>query len=131
MSSKSGQAPPEDLLRAVVEAVIFATGEPVDPREIADAFRGLDEDTVERTLEEISREYERGESGLLLERQWMRDTTNDDKAAWLDSLVGGDGAHPECADAARTLYRELALLEPQARGFEHPLEWSAFIHVGA
>ncbi len=68
MSPKSGQAPPEDLLRAVVEAVIFATGEPVDPREIADAFRGLDEETVERTLEEIAREYERAESGLLLER---------------------------------------------------------------
>lgn len=68
MSSKSGQPPPEDLLRAVVEAVIFATGEPVDPREIADAFRGLDEETVERTLEEISSEYERGEGGLLLER---------------------------------------------------------------
>jgi len=68
LSSKTGQAPPPDVLRAVVEAVIFATGEPVQPREIAEAFRGLDVEAVERALDEISGEYERGEGGLLLER---------------------------------------------------------------
>jgi segregation and condensation protein B len=52
----------------VLEAVIFATGEPVQPREIAEAFRGLDEETVERALDEISGEYGKGEGGLLLER---------------------------------------------------------------
>jgi segregation and condensation protein B len=68
LSSKSGPAPPPDLLRAVLEAVIFATGEPVQPREIAEAFRGLDEEAVERALDELSAAYERGEGGLLLER---------------------------------------------------------------
>jgi chromosome segregation and condensation protein ScpB len=29
---------PDDLLVSAVEAVIFASGEPVDPREIAQAF---------------------------------------------------------------------------------------------
>ena len=68
MSENGNQPPPPEALQAAIEAVIFAAGEPVDPRDIAAAFGGMEEKQVVDALERLSRAYEERQEGLLLER---------------------------------------------------------------
>lgn len=51
-----------------VEAILFAAGEPVHPREIAAAVEGADEDAVVAAVEELSRRYVAQGAGLHVER---------------------------------------------------------------
>jgi segregation and condensation protein B len=57
----------EDLL-AAVEAVLFAAGEPVQPKEIAAAFEGSDEDAVRDAIESLAARYAEGSGGLVVEQ---------------------------------------------------------------
>ncbi len=55
-------------LVAAVEAVLFAAGEPVHPREIASAFDDATEDDIVRALEALEERYRSGPGGLRVER---------------------------------------------------------------
>jgi segregation and condensation protein B len=58
----------QDELVAAVEAVLFAAGEPVHPKEIAAAIEGPDEDAIRRAIELLSARYAEGCGGLLVEQ---------------------------------------------------------------
>jgi segregation and condensation protein B len=55
-------------LVSALEAVVFASGEPVEPQEIAEAFDDVEVVEVERALETLSERYEASGGGLRLER---------------------------------------------------------------
>ena len=57
-----------DEIVAAVEAVLFAAGEPVHPKEIADAFDGVDEAAVRAAIEELERRSAAGSGGLVVEQ---------------------------------------------------------------
>jgi segregation and condensation protein B len=67
MSRPGEERPTDELLLPVVGAVLFASGEPVRPEEIAQAL-GLSAEEVEGVAGNLERLLERSESGLLLER---------------------------------------------------------------
>jgi segregation and condensation protein B len=68
MSDGTKDLPPDDLLVAAVEAVLFAAGEPVHPREIAAAFEGESAERIEEAIETLSRRCAAGAGGLQVER---------------------------------------------------------------
>jgi segregation and condensation protein B len=57
-----------DSLVPAVGAVIFASGEPVSAAEIAGAFGDVDAETIEDVIDALQRLYQRGESGLQVEK---------------------------------------------------------------
>lgn len=63
----SEDASPE-AIAAAVEAILFAAGEPVHPKEIADALEGCDEDGVAAAVASLDRRYAQSASGLFVER---------------------------------------------------------------
>lgn len=68
MSDRENAGPPEDLLSAAVEAVLFAAGEPVPAREMAAAFGGVDERRIEEVADALDEDYRRRGAGLQVER---------------------------------------------------------------
>jgi segregation and condensation protein B len=58
----------QDDLTAAVEAVLFAAGEPVHPKEIASAFEGPDEPAVRDAIETLAARYAQGPGGLVVEQ---------------------------------------------------------------
>jgi segregation and condensation protein B len=68
MSESSVRETEASALEAAVEAVLFAAGEPVHPREIAAAFEGTGEAEVLEAIEALRRRHERGPSGLVVEQ---------------------------------------------------------------
>jgi len=59
-------------------------------------------------------------------QQWIRDTTNDEKCAYLRN--GDHGRLP--AEVARQLWRAYALEEPDERGLANPAMWASFALIG-
>jgi segregation and condensation protein B len=55
-------------LVAAVEAVLFAAGEPVHPKEIAAAFDGASESEVDAAIEALRARYDEGSGGLTVEQ---------------------------------------------------------------
>ena len=51
---RNGKNAAEDLV-AAVGAVIFASGEPVQPQEIAEAFDGVELDVIHEAVERLTR----------------------------------------------------------------------------
>ena len=68
MSDDTHSPPPEDLLVAVVEAVIFAAGEPVPLNEIVSALGDRDERQIEQALDSLVDDYGHRGGGLLVEK---------------------------------------------------------------
>jgi segregation and condensation protein B len=68
MSESSVRDASAALLEAAVEAVLFAAGEPVHPRDIAAAFEGAGEDEVLQAIEALRRRYDHGPGGLVVEQ---------------------------------------------------------------
>ena len=68
MSETGSGRPSSEILVQAVGAVIFASGEPVQPHEIASAFAGVAVDEVESAIDELTRQYERTAAGLRLEK---------------------------------------------------------------
>ncbi len=68
MRRNENAQPPEDVLVAVLDAVVFAAGEPVPAREIAEALGGMDPRVIEEALDTLDEEYRRRGGGLRLER---------------------------------------------------------------
>jgi len=66
--SKKQQREIPDPLEPAVAAVIFASDEPVQPRELATALGGVEPARVEQAIEELERQLERNGLGLHLER---------------------------------------------------------------
>jgi len=62
-----GTGPPDELLAAAVGAVVFASGEPVQPREIAAAFGDTEVAAVEAAIESLSDVVARSGLGLRIE----------------------------------------------------------------
>ncbi|HJQ98327.1 MAG TPA: SMC-Scp complex subunit ScpB [Candidatus Polarisedimenticolaceae bacterium] len=58
----------QDDLTAAVEAVLFAAGEPVHPKEIASSFEGPDEQAVRDAIEALAARYAEGTGGLVVEQ---------------------------------------------------------------
>ena len=83
MSDPTGQAP--DPLEPAVSAVIFASDEPVQPREIASALGGVALDEVERAIETLDKELGQSGLGLQLERVagGVRFATRPDVGPWV------------------------------------------------
>ena len=85
MSEDPTDLAPEDALVAAVEAVLFAAGEPVFPKEIAAAFEGESEARVEAAVEALRRRYTNGAGGLQVEQvagAW-RLATRQDVGSWV------------------------------------------------
>lgn len=74
-----------DQLVAAVGAVLFASGEPVQPKEIASALKGVAVPDVKAAIEELEVQYEKNEAGLRLE--WVaggvRLATRPEVAEWV------------------------------------------------
>ena len=68
MSAKPLAQLAADDLVAIVEAILFAAGEPVHPREMAATFGDADESLLQRAVESLQERYARGGGGLLVER---------------------------------------------------------------
>jgi len=89
VSGKEFPAPQEELLVSAVGAVIFASEEPVDPKEIAEAFGGLDEEAVESAIRRLAEGHAGGESGLRVERVagGYRLATRPEVGAWVRQFM--------------------------------------------
>ena len=85
MSDGTNGVPADDALVAAVEAVLFAAGEPVHPREIAAAFEGESEARIEEAVEALRRRYAEGPGGLQVERLAgaFRLSTRQDVGPWV------------------------------------------------
>ena len=57
MSDKEHPELPDPNLVASVGAIVFASGDPVDPREVVDALEGVDPESVERLFDALEQEY--------------------------------------------------------------------------
>ena len=68
MSESSVRSAETAALEAAVEAVLFAAGEPVHPKEIAAAFEGTGEAEILEAIEALRRRHESGPSGLVVEQ---------------------------------------------------------------
>jgi segregation and condensation protein B len=83
MSDSTGQTP--DPLEPAVGAVIFASDEPVHPREIASALGGVALGEVERAIDALERQLGQSGLGLQLERVagGVRFATRADVGHWV------------------------------------------------
>lgn len=68
MSDENLDAAPSNELVAAVEAVLFAAGEPVHPREIASSFGETAEAEIVSALTALEERYRRGPGGLRIEK---------------------------------------------------------------
>ncbi|MEO0769204.1 MAG: CHAT domain-containing protein [Cyanobacteria bacterium J06649_4] len=64
-------------------------------------------------------------------QQWVRDTTNGEKAAYFKDFVPTQSVSKMPASTADHLYKSLILSDPNARDFAHPFHWAAFSYTGA
>jgi len=75
----------QDQLVAAVGAVLFASGEPVQPKEIASALKGVAVPDVKKAIETLQAHYKKNEAGLRLE--WVaggvRLATRPEVAEWV------------------------------------------------
>ena len=68
MSDKKPVSAPDDLLVPAMGAVVFASGEPVHPKEVSESFKDLEPADVEAAFQALQEELERSAVGLRLER---------------------------------------------------------------
>jgi segregation and condensation protein B len=85
VSDGTGGKTLDDALVGAVEAVLFAAGEPVHPREIAAAFEGESEARIEEAMETLRRRHAEGSGGLQVERVAgaFRLATRQDVGPWV------------------------------------------------
>jgi segregation and condensation protein B len=84
VSERARQPEPEEL-RAVVGAVLFASDEPVQPKEIAAAVGGVEVAEVERAIDELQKRCKNDGLGLRVERiaGGVQMATSSDVAPWV------------------------------------------------
>jgi segregation and condensation protein B len=83
--SDEGERPNEEQLVAAIGAVVFASDEPVVPREVAAALGDLDVAEVERAIGVLEERYASCDVGITVERiaGGIRLATRSDVAAWV------------------------------------------------
>ena len=81
---QTGKPAPETLV-AAVGAVIFASAEPVEPREIAEAFADVGSEQIEEAIHALEKQYADNRAGLRLERVagGVRLATRPEVAEWV------------------------------------------------
>lgn len=79
------ERPPEELLLDAVEAVVFASPEPVHPSEIAEAFGDVEAERIEELLDSLVERYGGLGGGLFVERVagGYRFATRPEVGAWV------------------------------------------------
>ena len=85
MSERREERPPGELLESTLEAIIFASSEPVRPDELGSALGEIPEDEVEAALQRLSARYARDGGGLILEQVagGYRLATRSDVGEWV------------------------------------------------
>jgi segregation and condensation protein B len=75
----------EEQLMAAVGAILFASGEPVQPKEIASALKDVKLADVQKAIDGLDRHYATDEAGLRLERVagGVRLSTRPEVAEWV------------------------------------------------
>ncbi len=68
MTERSEDRPPSELLESTLEAIIFASTDPVRPADLAGALGDIPQDEVDAALQRLASRYARSESGLVLEQ---------------------------------------------------------------
>ncbi|MEO0768366.1 MAG: CHAT domain-containing protein [Cyanobacteria bacterium J06649_4] len=63
-------------------------------------------------------------------QQWLRDTTNGEKATYFKDFMPTQSTARMPASVADHLYKALILSDPNARDLSHPFHWAAFTYVG-
>ena len=67
---------------------------------------------------------------LRMAQQWLRDTTNGEKASHFNTLLRTQSEHNLNKTALDRLYKFLILSNPTEFKFSHPFYWAAFSYVG-
>lgn len=70
-------------------------------------------------------------SALRRAQQWVRDTTNAEKAGHFQSQLASGSNAQLPTEVIRALHRSVALLDPNSRNHGHPYHWAAFSFTGA
>ena len=85
MSERSEERPPRELLEATLEAIIFASGEPVRTGDLGAALGDVPEDEIDEALRRLGARYEQNGSGLVLEQVagGYRLATRSNVGAWV------------------------------------------------
>ncbi len=85
MTTKTAEPVTQEMLVPAVGALIFASDEPVKPKEIATSLGGVDLDSIEQAIQTLQDEYERNGAGLRLERiaGGVRLATRPEVGAWV------------------------------------------------
>jgi segregation and condensation protein B len=80
---------PPDEIRAVLEALIFASPQPITPREIGKVLEGVPRETWQRALEELRTDYGRDGRGLQLVEVagGLQITTRPEYNDWVRALL--------------------------------------------
>ena len=68
MTERSDERPPVELLESTLEAIIFASTDPVRPADLSSALGEIPEDEVEAALQSLASRYAQAGSGLTLEQ---------------------------------------------------------------
>ena len=68
MSEQCAERPPGEMLECTLEAIIFASSEPVRPAELGSALGEVPEDEIEEALQRLAARYDRSGGGLILEQ---------------------------------------------------------------
>jgi tetratricopeptide (TPR) repeat protein len=66
-------------------------------------------------------------AALRAAQQWMRESTNREKAEYIRACAVDGVAWETC----RVLWRSLVRMDPDRHGFSHPAHWAGFVYVGA
>ena len=69
-------------------------------------------------------------AALRAAQQWVRDTTNAEKAAYFKTALTAQPNVNTPGSAADYLYKQMLLSRPDQRDFAHPFHWAAFSYTG-
>ncbi len=69
-------------------------------------------------------------AALRAAQQWVRDTTNAEKATYFKTALTGQPNVNVPGSTADYLYKQMLLSRPDQRDFAHPFHWAAFSYTG-
>ncbi|MGG6239684.1 CHAT domain-containing tetratricopeptide repeat protein [Nodosilinea sp. AN01ver1] len=69
-------------------------------------------------------------AALRAAQQWLRDTTNGEKAAYFKTALTAQSSVNTPGSTADYLYKQMLLSPPDQRDFAHPFHWAAFSYTG-
>jgi segregation and condensation protein B len=105
----AAELPPETaaFCRTAIEAMLFASAEPVRSRKLADALKdtGIDGRAVRKIVAQLAREYEETQRGFIIEAiaGGFQMLTRPDHAEYVAALFGGGGGGKLSQAALETL----------------------------